>query len=339
MKNQTALILGLVFLLDGTSCIKKINKPTKVTVSTFAGSGLEGSADGTGTSASFFHPNRIATDGAGTLYVTDLEKGLIREISTRAVVTTLPEVAFYLPWGLAVDAAGNIYVGDFWNKIYKTSPAAPVTTLAGSGQPGWADGKGTAASFNGPRGMAFDRSGNLYVSDEQNNRIRKITPDGVVTTFAGSGIRGAADGEATTAQFNWPDGIAVDEAGNLYVADSGNHMIRKINPAGAVTTLAGSPIYGAADGSGAAASFHFPAGVALDLFGNLYVADYANNKIRMVSPQGVVTTVAGNGVHGLVNGPGASASFKGPTDLVVSISGDIYVTDEYNNLIRKIAIK
>jgi serine/threonine-protein kinase len=339
MKNRTTFILGLAFLLGSTSCFKEHVKPVlTVTVSTFAGSGVAGSADGSGTSASFNLPNRVAFDAAGNLYVTDVQTSLLRKISTKGEVTTLSKGAFYLPWGLAVDTKGNIYVADFWN-IYKISPTGLATTFAGSGQLGYADGKGTAASFKNPRGMAFDRSGNLYVSDEENNRIRKISPDGVVTTLAGNGVRGYADGTGAAAQFNLPDGIAVDAAGNLYVADTENHMIRKISPAGVVTTFAGSGVQGAADGQGAAASFRDPAGVALDAFGNLYVADYANNKIRKVTPQGMVTTVAGTGEYGFANGPGASAMFRTPTDVAINKSGDIYVADFDNNMIRKIVIK
>ena len=211
-----------------------------------------------------------------------------------------------------------------------------VTTLAGSGSPGFADGAGKEASFKYPAGIALDGSGNIYLADAYNNRIRKITPAGVVTTLAGSGKEGFADGMGKDAVFNGPAGIAIDRDGNIYTAEWKGHRVRKITPAGVVTTLAGSGKAGFADGTGAGASFNTPEGVALDSKGNVYVADSANNKIRKISPSGVVTTLAGSGKKDFVNGVGAEAGFMDPKGIALDAVGNVYVSDKGNHQIRKI---
>jgi len=157
-----------------------------------------------------------------------------------------------------------------------------VTTLAGSGAEGSSNGNGTSASFSYPYGVAVDTSGNVYVSDSSNELIRKITPAGVVTTLAGNGLRGYANGTGTAASFFGPTGIAVDTSGNVYVADNGNHSIRKITPAGAVTTLAGRGVSGSANGTGTAARFRGPFGLVLDSSDNIYIADTENKIIRKI---------------------------------------------------------
>ena len=176
------------------------------------------------------------------------------------------------------------------------TPAGVVTTLAGlAGSQGSADGTGSAARFAWPIGVAVDSTGNVYVADNGNDTIRKVTPAGVVTTLAGlAGSSGSADGTGSAARFYGPSGVAVDSAGNVYVADTGNYTIRKVTPAGVVTTLAGlAGTEGSADGTGSAARFSYPSGVAVDSAGNVYVADTGNNTIRKVTPAGVVTTLAG----------------------------------------------
>ncbi len=323
---------------------------TSITVSTFAGGGSPGSADGTGTYASFNFPFAVALDSAGNIYVVDAANNKIRKITPAGVVTTFAgsgasgsadgtgtAASFNSPRGIVVDSAGNIYVADTNNNlIRKITPTAVVTTLAGSGALGSADGTGTAASFRGPFGIALDSTGNIYVGDINNNKIRKITPAGVVTTFAGSGDSGSADGTGTAASFFLPGGVAVDSAGNIYVADTLSNKIRKITPAAVVTTLAGSGTLGSADGTGTAASFSSPSGVTVDLAGNIYVGDSLNNKIRKITPAAVVTTLAGIGTQGFDDGTGTSATFRSPRGIALDSAGNIYVADTNNHLIRKL---
>mgnify|MGYP000863199809 CR=1 FL=1 len=319
-------------------------------VTTLAGSGSLGSADGTGTAASFDNPRGVAVDGSGNVYVADTEGHLIRKITSAGVVTTLAgsgsegsadgtgtAASFNYPYGVAVDGSGNVYVADGSNHlIRKITSAGVVTTLAGSGSSGSANGTGTAASFNYPSSVAVDGSGNVYVADYYNSLIRKITSAGVVTTLAGSGSYGSINGTGTAASFDMPYGVAVDGSGNVYVGDKDNHLIRKITSAGVVTTLAGTGSQGSADGTGTAASFDNPRGVAVDGSGNVYVADTYNHLIRKITSAGVVTTLAGSGSLGSADGTGTAASFDNPRGVAVDGSGNMYVADTWNHLIRKI---
>lgn len=247
---------------------------------------------------------------------------------------------FFNPHGIAVDANGVVYIADRYNHtIRKYDPATQtVSTLAGkAGEKGSADGPGPQARFNEPWGLCAAPDGTVYVADTKNNKIRKITPDGTVSTIAGSGNYGTSNGPGPAATFGNPTGIELDASGNLYVADHLTHIIRKITPNGVVSTLAGTPyIPGDADGSGTAAQFWRPYGLTLDNQGNIIVADEWNHKIRKVTPQGVVTTIAGTGEKGLTNGNGNSATFNYPWDATVDPQGNIYIADGYNYVIRKI---
>ncbi|MEZ0184738.1 NHL repeat-containing protein, partial [Flavobacterium oncorhynchi] len=313
-------------------------------VTTLAGS-INGFADGIGAAAKFSYPYAVTMDASGNLLVADYYNHKIRKITPTGVVTTIAgstkgfadgtgtAAQFYFPTDLAVDASNNIYVVDQSNhKIRKISPTGAVTSFAGSTS-GFADGTGSAAKFNYPSGVTVDASGNVYVGDEGNVKIRKITPAGEVTTLAGSTV-GFADGPGVTAKFQNPTGLAVDATGNVYVADGGNHKIRKITPAGTVTTLAGSTI-GYTDGTSILAKFNNPTDVTLDASDNVYVADYSNYKIRKITPGGAVTTLAGS-TAGFADGTGIAAQFNYPSRVTVDVSGTIYVADPFNHLIRKI---
>ncbi len=306
-----------VYVADLNNCtIRKIT-PDSVVATVAGKAGETGDADGHGASARFFYPTGIAADGASNLYVADTYNHTIRKITPAGMVTTIAGEAGMLgradgknssarfngPKGVAVDRAGNVYVADTDNHaIRKITPQGAVTTFAGAlGARGFADGQGVAAHFNQPSSVATDSAGNVYVADTGNNSIRKITPQGAVTTLAGAGPSvdaGHADGTGKAARFFAPEGIATDGAGNVYVADTGNHTIRKITPASVVTTLAGkAETSGSEDGTNAAARFHGPASLALDHAGNVYVADSNNNTVRKITPQGVVTTLAGSAIE------------------------------------------
>src|SRR5438094_128796 len=249
------------------------------------------------------------------------------------------QAIFAYPYATAVDGAGNVYVADTYNyTVRKITPAGVVTTLAGlAGEDGSTDGTGSYARFSYLNGIAADSAGNVYVTDFSNT-IRKITSAGVVTTLAGTpGVYGSADGTGSAAQFWQPWGIAVDSAGVVYVADQGNSTIRKITPAGVVTTIAGAAgVFGSADGSGSAASFNSPGGIAVDSSGNLCVADTGNETIRKITSAGVVTTLAGApGIAGSTDGTGGAARLYYPYALTVT-GTTLYVADTFNSTIRKI---
>ncbi len=326
------------------------------------GIGGAGTADGTGAGARFYGPSGIASDEAGNLYVADAINDTIRKvvIATGAVSTfagapgqygsvdgTGAAARFYGPSGLASDGTGNLYVADRGNHTVRKIVIATgaVSTLAGTaGQFGSADATGVAAGFNYPADVASDGAGNLYVTDSGNHTVRKIViATRTVTTLAGAaGKAGSADATGAAARFDEPSNFASDGAGNLYVTDTGNGTIRKIVVATrTVTTLAGAAGQtGSADGTGAAARFFRPGGIAGDGAGNLYVADSSNNTVRkVVIATGAVSTLAGApGQFGTADGTGAAARFNSPWGVTSDGAGNLYVADSSSNTIRKVAV-
>jgi IPT/TIG domain/NHL repeat len=291
---------------------------------------------------------------------------------------------FQYPSGVAVDDQDNIYVADMLaNQIKKITPTGVVSVLAGSGSQGFTNGVGTTAKFNYPWAVKCDAQGNVYVCDMYNNSIRKVTATGVVTTIAGDGIAGFINGQGTATRFDHPTGLTFDATGNIYIADSYNARIRKITPAGLVSTVIFNPNstqpaashgllvdtlgsifgcdqvnhrimkfttdggwieygYGAAgffDGHYSFARFNGPSDIIADRLGNMYVADAANGAIRKIAVDGYVSTVAGNGTRGFVDGAGSEASFRTPLGLAIDKHGNLFVADATNRVIRKIVFQ
>ncbi|TZF86549.1 hypothetical protein FW774_04365 (plasmid) [Pedobacter sp. BS3] len=319
-------------------------------VSTYAGDGTAGLVNGPAASAEFRNPEGVAVDANGNIFVADRQNSVIRKISVDGVVSTYAgdgtagyadgpaaTAKFNLPWKLAIDAQGNIFVADRDNfKIRKISPDGIVSTLAGS-TAGYADGSGAAAKFMQPLDVAVDAQGNVIVADNTGHRIRKVTPDGTVSTIAGDGTAGLVNGTGTAAKFKNPSGLTIDASGNILVADRLNHCIRKITPAGVVSTVAGSGTSGLLDGDALTAKFADPYGVAVDANGNILVAELTNARIRKITPNGIVSTLAGSSA-GFADGLSTTAKFNQPTDLDTDAEGNIYVAEVTNHRIRKIRL-
>jgi streptogramin lyase len=287
---------------DGTLYItdffnRRIRKLTpQGLVLTHSGSGIAGNVNGTASMARFLELSLIVMDAPGNAYVLDGSIPQVRKITPGGDVSVfagsgtydyadgrIDSAHFKQGWGLTLDNKGNIYVADTYNDRIRKIANGYVTTVAGNGIAGYKDGDAAQAQFNKPHGIAVDKQGNLYVADEKNYRIRKITPAGTVSTFAGTGTQGVADGGTGTAQFYVIGDMVIDNKGILYVTDV--HRIRKITPGGEVSTIAGSQTPGFADGEGNQAQFQFAAGLGIDAAGNIYVADGANHRIRKISFQ------------------------------------------------------
>lgn len=328
-------------------------------VSTLAGwPSWSGSVDGRASAGRFNYLTGLCTDKAGNVYVTDAAANTIRKITPAGVVTTIagtagttgsadgngPDARFNGPEGLVIDNDGNLYIADAFNyTIRKLTPDGTVITIAGRpGKRGHTDGAPGAATFYDPEDLVFDKNGNIFVADGDGNEIRKIAPDGTVSTFAGTVVSGTDDGVGSAARFDGPYGITIDPSGNLWVSDFYNNAIREITPDGTVTTVAGKAgyyNYGFADGTAAKARFSFPLGLVSDPNGNIYVADSYNNAIRKVTPAGVVTTVSGNpSLADNVDGPLGGANFYEPFDVAIDPSGILYIADSGDCTVRRIVL-
>ncbi len=332
----------------------------EVTVEIVAGSttNANGSANGIGTDARFFLPADLVVNTDGILYVAERQNHLIRAIDANNNVTTFAGGAssqsidgigaaagFNAPLGIDADASGNLYVADqVSDVIRKITQNAEVTTIVGeSNEDGYIDGPIVDARFNTPRGLAVADDGTIYVVDAGNHAIRKISND-MVSTLAGNGTNGFADGQGTSATFNAPHSIAIDNVGNLYVADGSNQRIRKVTPDGVVTTIAGNGDIGLVDGPGPDAEFGSNLrGIAVDDNQNIYVSDTSNHVIRMLINNGgsydVITLAGLAGNSGYMDGEGSDAQFSGPAGITYAGNNTLYLTEEGGNRIRKLIVE
>jgi sugar lactone lactonase YvrE len=323
---------AFIVLLLGTAAVGlrgQSDYATPYTFSTLAGkAGAFGLVDGTGGGARFYSPQGVAVDGNGNVYVADTNNNCVRKITSSGIVTTFLNVPAR---SLAVDASGNLYIGSGTTilKATSTGVVTPISSQENTGGPG---------DFNEATGIAVDSNGLIYIADSSNDVIYTMSQfSGSANPLAGlAGQYGHQDGTGSAAHFSSPTGVAVDSSGNVYVTDSGNFTIRKITPAAVVTTLAGTPgSTGHTDGTGSAAVLGVLYGIAVDASGNLFVTG-ADNTIRECTGSGVVTTLAGmSNVSGSADGAGPAARFNAPVGIAVDGSGDMYVSDQYNDTIRQ----
>ena len=350
--------VGNLYIADvGSNRILKVDADTGA-ISTVAGDGTPGFGGdgGAAVAAQLFFPSGVALDGAGNLYIADGGNNRIRKVDAAGVITTVagdgtlgysgddgPAVAAQLrPTGVAVDGAGNLYIADGGNnRIRKVDSAGVITTVAGDGTLGYSGdgGAAAAAQLSAPTGVTLDAAGNLYIADGLNHRIRKVDSAGGISTVAGGGPVGDG-GAAVAAQLFSPSGVALDGAGNLYIADQGNNRIRKVDSAGVISTVAGDGTLGySGDGGPATAARLFsPDGVASDGAGNLYIADQLNQRIRKVDSDGNITTVAGDGTPSYSGdgGPAVAAQLFAPSGVALDGAGNLYIADTLNQRIRKV---
>lgn len=333
------------------------------TISTLAGNGT-GAYAGDGfaaTAASLNYPTGVVTDAAGNVFVADLVNHCVRKIDGSGIITTVagtgtmgssgdggPATAALLnaPECLAFDTSGNLYIADQGaHVVRKIDASGTISRVAGNGLAGYTgDGvQATATKLNNPGGLAFDRSNNLYIADAYNNRVRKVTPAGIISTVAGFGganAYGGDGGPATAAQFHTCGGVAVDTAGNIFITDAFNHRLRVVRSDGNIYTFAGTGTAGY-NGDGIAATsaqLNDPSGVMIDRKGNIIISDFVNHRVRMVSPAGVISTIAGTGVAGFSGDGGTptAAKINFPYCVWFDVHDNGYIADYANHRIRKI---
>ncbi len=352
---------GNIYIADTNNyVIRKVTVSSGV-ISTVAGNGVCCGYSGDGgaaTGAQLSNPNGVAVDAAGDVYIADTNNNRVRKVDLSGNISTLAgtgaccnnlgdggpaaSAQLFNPRGVAVDSSGSVYIADSnENRIRKVDPTGTIATVAGGNLSGYAGdgGAATSAALGGPQGVALDSGGNLYISEYQNGRIRRVTAAGLISTIAGG-----ATGDTGAAVLGWlssPNSVAKDSAGNLYIADTNNHRVRKVDASGNVTTFAGTGIPGYAGDSGpaAGAQLNYPQSVAADSSGNLYIADTGNNRIRKVDGSGNIATFAGNGVCCGFSGDGgspASAQLNAPSAIAVDASGHVYIVDQNNQRVREV---
>jgi sugar lactone lactonase YvrE len=346
--NSAGTGFGAVMKFTTSDSLLSVNS----TVKTLAGNVAPGYLDGSGSGAQFNNPQGIAVDKNGNVFVGDTYNNYIREITPGGSVTTyagngsigflngtLTNAEFYAPWGLAFNSTSDLYVADYGNNVIRKIAAGggTVSTFVGNGLAGYYDGTDPLYYYyNNPTGVAFDATGNLYIADYGNNVIREVTPAGLSSTLAGTRTAGFVDGTGIgsntvlAASFNRPVAVAVDANGNVYVADQGNFAIRKITPAGVVTTLAGGPTQPQVVG--------IPTGIALDATGNIYISD-ESGRILEYTTNNVLYVLAGSStVSGFTDGPGNTATFNLPQGIALDANNVIYVADKNNHSIRRVTV-
>lgn len=354
MKKQTILTTLIAALSLTAIKAQTISTVIGNGTGTYAGDG------GSATSASIRYPYHMVIDGAGNMLLADWGNNRIRKITPAGIITTIagtgvstyggdggPATAAYLnqPADIAIDASGNILFSDNGNKrIRKIDASGTITTVVGTGSPGSSGdgGAATAATINDPRGIHIDAAGNLFIAEASNHIIRKVNAAGVISTVAGNRTGGSGgDGSAATAaQLNNPQDIAFDAAGNMYISDYNNHKIRMVTTSGTIATYAGTGTSGYTGDGGPAnvARIKYPAGLYIDAADNMYIADNGNGVIRKIKKSGTISTVAGNGSFGYTGDgmPATAAMLNSPNSIVKDASGNLYITDELNNRIRKV---
>ncbi|MBU6402916.1 MAG: serine/threonine protein kinase, partial [Verrucomicrobia bacterium] len=363
--NQTAFVgstVTLVVVVTGTGPfdyqwqLNGTNIPSGI-ISTAAGNGTQGNFGdgGAAANASLGNPTGIATDSAGNLFIADAGNNRVRKVTAAGIITTVAgngtqgysgdggsATAANLanPVGVTVDSAGNLFIADDWNNcVRKVDTRGIISTVAGNASQGYSGDGGPAldATFTAPAAVAVDGQGNLFIADGGNNRVRQVDTRGIITTVAGNGTPAYSGdgGAATNASLRYPGGLATDPAGTLFIADAGNNLIRQVDTNGVITTVAGNGLFGYFGDGGAAtdANLANPIGVALDAAGDLFIADQFNGRIRAVDPEGIISTVAGNGTPGFSgDGGGATdASLTSPSAVALDASGDLFVADTGNN--------
>jgi sugar lactone lactonase YvrE len=366
LSNPVGLTLtaggDLLIADNGNHRLRKLDVTSGLgTITTVAGSSNARGDAGPALDAIFFSPRGIVRDPAGNLYVADYENSRIRKIAPDGIITTVaggdrssfagdgaPAINALLnhPWGLVLMPDGSLLFSDQWNdRIRKVGPTGTISTVAGSGK--WWDpilegGGAAAANIPSPRYLARDTAGNLYVTT--GNRVRKISTDGTIATVAGGDQSGFAGdgGPAKDSKLNYPWGLAADDSGTVYVADSSNHVVRKITSGGVISAVAGVGGKAGFSGDGGpatAANLNFPTSVILDAQGNLIILDQGNNRVRRLSRDGSISTIAGNGSLGSGGDGGAAllAPFGWPRGVALDDSGNIYIADEYYDVIRKLS--
>lgn len=348
---------NLYVVNNGDGTVRKIT--TSGIITTVAGGGIGDMGDGvSATSGRLRNPSGIAIDGTGNLYITELTGQKVRKVDTSGIISTVAgsgvqgyngdgiaatSAALNLPLGVAVDGSGNIYIADLSNnRIRKVNGSGIITTVAGNGIGGY-NGDGiaaTSAQLNGPIAVAVDGSGNLFIGDPGNHRVRMVNTSGTITTLAGTGVAGGGGdgGPAASAQLGNPTGILVDISGNLFIADNQVHRVRQVSTSGIIITLAGTGVAGFSGDGGVAtdAQLNAPFGIAIDGSGNLFIADETNHRVREVDTSGIISTVAGNGANNPNGdgGPAINAIFRQPATVFVDRAGNIYIPDSHR--VRKV---